>query len=209
MSTSTTHAQRVAIARRTPEGLLHVGRCGSRTESLGAKVDVRSHSRVSTAATHPACSPRRTGSPMSLDPSPGKPCELTKLRTSQHLVAAAEAATAPALHKSQTGQPLVHRAPGLTARVPPPDLLATRRHTERSHVLARQGPPSFPGDLVCLAPGSGSARRAGRSIPRALSSSLIPSGNGNTRTATMATCYGARRCGHRHVGPRWSASLAT
>jgi hypothetical protein len=59
--TSTIRTQRVTSAPQTPRGLLRSDRCGSTTELLGARVDVRGHGHVSTAAARPACSPRCTG----------------------------------------------------------------------------------------------------------------------------------------------------
>lgn len=202
MSTSTTHTQRMAFAHWAPKGLLHEDRCGSATELLGAVVDVRGHHHVSTAATRSACSPRCAGNPTSFDPSPDKPFGLAKLRSSRHLVAKAEAPTEPALHKSQTGQPFAHRAPGLTTRMPPPDLLTTRRHTQNlpctcSAEDLRVSPKTRLGPLpVAVHP-------ANRMVDpeSALSGNLISSGNGKALTVRMAACYGARRCCHRHVVP--------
>jgi len=103
------HTQRVASTHPAPKDLLHVNRCGSMTEMFGAIVDVRSHRRVATTATRPACSPRCSGTgdrsnqlPTNLVSSPIVGGHDTGGHGRSH--------NHPALHKSQTGLPFAHRA---------------------------------------------------------------------------------------------------
>lgn len=167
------HTQRVASTHPAPKDLLHVNRCGSMTEMIGAIVDVRGHRRVATTATRPACSPRCSGTG---DRSNQLPTNLVSLpivggRDTQRPRPRPSPPSTPQVADRTTVRP---PSTSLVTRVPPLDPLATRRHTKTNHTLVEPRPSGCPEDLARPTPETESTQRTGWPLPKAPSTTTSP-----------------------------------